>query len=310
MKWLFPAEKSPVPTAAALGIFDGVHRGHKAVMGQAARLAREHNCACGVFTLNTATVTSKGREFMPIYSDDVKTLLLEKEGAEYIYSPAFEEIRNMSAEDFAINVLRKIMHARFVVCGRDFRFGKNAACSAAELSEICAGMGMKLTVVSDVTESGIRISSGDIRKLILSGDVEKANLLLGRDYFVSGEVIHGRQLGRQINFPTANQKLCSGCIIPRFGVYASYAVIDGEVCTGITNIGIKPTVDYSGEPLAETHFPGFEGDIYGRHIDVHLTKFIRPEMKFSGVSELKTRIAEDIKAAAGNTAVKLPGKDM
>lgn len=283
-------------TAAALGIFDGVHRGHRAVIGKAAEEAEKNGLSAAVCTFKTSSVNTKGSSYRPIYSDKTKLVLLEKEGAHYVYSPDFSEVRDMSPEEFAVKILQGVLNARIVVCGRDFRFGKNAACSAEGLNEICDRLGMRLCVVDDITENGVRICSADIRRYIADGDIRSANLLLGHDYAVTGQVVHGNHFGRQMNFPTANQRMRGDFVMPRFGVYASYAELDGKIYRGITNIGVKPTVESSGIPLAETHFPGFSGELYGREIIVRLVEFIRPEIHFDNTDKLRKQIDSDVRS--------------
>ena len=281
-------------TAVALGIFDGVHRGHRAVIDKAATEASENGLSPAVCTFKTSTISTKGSTYRPIYSDETKLVLLEKEGIEYVFIPDFADVKDMSPEEFVKDILCRILNARIVVCGRDFRFGKNAACSAEGLGEMCGRLGMKLCVVDDVTENGVRICSADIRRYISEGNIRKANILLGHDYAVVGKVIHGRQLGRKMNFPTANQLMPEGNVMPKFGVYASYAELDGKVYRGITNIGVKPTVESSGVPLAETHFPKYSGDLYGKDIVVRLSDFIRPEKRFNNTDELRAQINNDV----------------
>lgn len=295
MKELTAAENvSSSYTSVALGIFDGVHRGHRSVIGQAVRDADENGYAAAVCTFKTGTVDTKGSKYQPIYSDETKSKLLEKEGAEYIYMPDFSEIRQMPPETFVEEILRNKLNAATVVCGRDFRLGKGAVCGTEGLSELCSQKGMKLIVVDDVSENGIRICSADIRENIRSGNMRAACRLLGHDYAISGEVIHGNHFGRVMNFPTANQKLDEHFVLPKFGVYASYTEIDGKIYKGITNIGVKPTVDSSGIPLSETHFPNYSGDLYGKSIVVHLIDFIRSEMRFENAQMLKKQIAKDV----------------
>lgn len=283
-------------TAAALGIFDGVHRGHRAVIGKAAEEAKKFGLAPAVCTFKTSSINTKGSSYRPIYSDETKLVLLENEGAQYVFSPDFSEVRDMSPEEFAEKILQGVLNASIVVCGRDFRFGKNAACSAEGLRTICDRLGMRLCVVDDITENGVRICSADIRRYISGGDIRRANLLLGHDYAVTGEVVHGNHFGRQMNFPTANQRMRGDFVMPKFGVYASYAELDGKIYRGVTNIGVKPTVESSGIPLAETHFPGFSGELYGREIIVRLVEFIRPEIHFDNTDELRKQIYSDVRS--------------
>lgn len=280
-------------SSVALGIFDGVHRGHRAVIGRAVGIARESGFAPAVCTFQTATVTTKGADYRPIYSDETKCALLGQERAAYVYMPDFALIRDMSAENFVRDILVEKMNAGAVVCGRDFRFGKNASCGTDGLDKICKGLGIALTVVEDVSDNGVRISSAEIRNLIRAGRISDTNRLLGHDYAVVGEVISGNHFGRQMNFPTANQTMRADTVLPKFGVYASYAEIDGKIYRGVTNIGVKPTVDFSGTPLSETHFPSYSGDLYGRRLTVRLVEFIRPEKRFDSTQTLKNQIGLD-----------------
>lgn len=283
-------------TCVALGIFDGVHRGHRAVIGQTSEYGIPNALVPAVCTFQTATINTKGDSFRPIYSDDTKLMLIEQLGAEYVYMPDFGGIRNMSPEEFVGDILFKKMNAAAVVCGRDFRLGKNAACGTDGLEMLCSKHGIRLIVVDDVSDKGERISSAKIRKLIMNGEISFANKLLGHDYTVSGTVVEGNHIGRQLDFPTANQTLCGSFALPRFGVYASYAEIDGVIYRGVTNIGVKPTVEHNAFPLAETHFPSFSGDLYGKQLAVRLIKFVRCEKKFDSLDALRSQISEDTKS--------------
>lgn len=286
-------------TAAALGVFDGVHLGHRAVMGRAAEYGRENGLAPAVCTFKTDTISTKGSDFLPIFTEEKKLSLLTGEGIEYVYDPDFAQVRDMSAEDFVKDILMKKLRARAVVCGSDFRLGKNAACGVKELGDICKGLGIELMPVGDVTDGGEKISSARIRQLIRQGDVSGAARLLGGCYCVDGKVVSGNRLGRKLSFPTANQVIPTGTVCPMFGVYVSRAFIDGEYVKGITNIGVKPTVGYEGVPLAETHFLDYSGGLYGREISLEILEFVRPERRFESQEELKKQIASDIETARG-----------
>lgn len=281
-------------TSVALGIFDGVHRGHSAVIEKAAAIAAENRYSTAVCTFKTGTITTKGSDYLPIYSDDAKCVLMEEKGVDYIYLPDFSDIKDMSPEDFVSQILMKKMNAAELVCGRDFRFGKGASCDTDKLSGLCEIFGMKLNVVDDVCHDGIRISSARIRHELTDGNIEEVNRLLGHDYAVNGAVINGNRIGRTIDFPTANQLIDTACIMPKFGVYASYAEIDGVICKGVTNIGVKPTVETNGMPIAETHFLNYRGDLYQKKLTVRMVEFIRPEMHFSNINELKAQIKKDV----------------
>lgn len=282
-----------VRTSVALGIFDGVHRGHRAVVGYAAKSAKASEFASAVCTFRTATVNTKGADYRPIYSDNAKFDIIEELGIDFIFAPDFSEIRGLSPEEFVSSVLIEKMNAAELVCGRDFHFGRNAACDVNGLADICSSKGIGLKVIDDVSDSGVRISSAQIRNMIADGDIVSANRFLGHDYAVIGEVIEGNHIGRQIDFPTANQAMNESFVLPKFGVYASYAEIDGTIYRGVTNVGVKPTVETKHIPLAETHFPSFDGDLYGRKLAVHLVDFIRPEQRFESLEALRGRIEKD-----------------
>ena len=157
---------------------------------------------------------------------------------------------------------------------------------------------MKLIAVDEVMDGAEKVSSAAIRKLIASGDMAYADRLLGEPYMLRGEVVRGRRLGSQIGFPTANIIMDGSRVMPAFGVYKSYTVVDGKRCESISNIGVKPTVG-SEVPLCETHIPGMSGDMYGKTIEVRLISMIRPERKFGGIDDLKAQIAADIDTLKG-----------
>lgn len=283
-------------TAVALGIFDGVHTGHRSVISTAVRYAESESLISAVCTFDTASVNTKGAGYKPIYSDEQKRHILRSLGIGRILSLPFGEIRSLSAKEFLSEFVFGQLGAVQVICGSDFRLGKGAECGVTQLERLCREFGAGLIVADDVTDGGEKISSARIRKLISEGNIEEANVLLGEDYTVHGEVVKGNMIGRKLDFPTANQIMDADMVLPKFGVYASYAEIDGTVYKGVSNIGVKPTVG-SDRPLCETHFPGYDGDLYSRMIDVRLTGFIRPEKRFSGLDELRVQIALDTELA-------------
>lgn len=284
-------------TAVAMGLFDGLHRGHSAVISTAVEIARENqNVSPALFTFNTGTVISKGENGVDsILSHELKYELIEKAGIEYIYSPDFMSIKNLSATEFAERILRGALNARYVICGEDFRLGKGASTDASDLEIICNRIGLKLYIIPSVKdEDGNKISSTSIREYIKSGDIEKANKLLGYRYQLKMPVVYGNQLGRTIDFPTINQHIPERQVIPAFGVYASEVEIEGNIYSGLTNIGIKPTVQNLNTPLAETYIIGYNGMLYGKVIRLSLISFIRPEIKFESLNELSVQIRKDI----------------
>lgn len=283
-------------TAVALGMFDGVHLGHRAVL-RAAFEQKKHGLTPCAFTFPPESTANKGAAGY-IYSESEKSLLLSRDcGIERVLSPRFEDICGMDGEAFAGEVLFGEMNAAFVCCGRDFRFGRGASCGVDELRSFGERYGFTVQTVEDVYCGGERVSSTAVRQLLLAGDIDRANAMLGKPYIIAKSVSRGAQLGRTIGFPTANQLFGEGQLVPEYGVYASRAHVNGKTYPSITDIGMKPTVKYGGAPLAETYIHGFSGDLYGSPLMVELCGFIRPEMKFGSLDELKGQINADIAAA-------------
>lgn len=282
--------------SVALGLFDGVHIGHRAVLS-AALEQNKNELVPSVFTFEPESVSyKKSGSAGYIYGKEEKKCLLSEMGFDNIFFPPFEEVCGMSGEEFAKEILHKKMNAAFVSCGRDFRFGYKASCGVDELRKFGKNYGFEVNVADDVVCGGEKVSSSIIRTLISDGDIEKANRLLGKPYLINREVVHGASLGHTIGFPTINQLFSEGQLVAKFGVYASMTQIDGEWKRSMTNVGMKPTVNYSGTPLAETFITDFSGNLYGKTLKVILTAFIRPEMKFSSIDELKSQISDDIAA--------------
>lgn len=284
----------------AMGLFDGLHYGHRTVVRYAVDIAgRFPGTSPAVFTFDTASVTSKGDGGVDyILSREMKFELLEKLGVKYVYSPDFRNFKDLDGDEFVQLVLCDKFCAKCAVCGEDFRFGKGAKWGVKELDALCRKHGIKLYSVPKVTENfGERISSTMIRSLIREGNIERANLLMGSGFALKLPVAYGRQLGRTLDFPTINQYLPKRQIVPKYGVYASRTEVCGGIYKSVTNIGVKPTVG-SNAPLAETYIIDYSGEeLYGETAKVTLTAFIRPEQKFGSVDQLKAQIAKDVKRA-------------
>ncbi len=284
-------------TAVALGLFDGVHLGHRAVLKMACA-QRENGLEPAVFTFDPDTVSCKpGAGQGYIYGQRQKWKLIGECGISCFYSPPFEKIKSWSGEAFVKRVLKQRFNAVFVCCGRDFRFGNKASCGVDELREFGKCYGFEVRIVDDVVSGGGVVSSSEIRRLLCEGSIERANELLGRDYSVFGTVVDGNHIGRTIDFPTINQGFAEGQLVPRYGVYSTVTNVDGRLLPSVTNIGVKPTIAGERRPLAETHIIGYKGDLYGKEVEVSFRSFIRPETKFASLDELRDQIAADIKIA-------------
>jgi riboflavin kinase/FMN adenylyltransferase len=285
--------------SVALGIFDGVHLGHQCVIGKALSY-RERGLKPAVFTFSVEDMEFKhGHRLNYIIDNASKLEILKSMGVESIVCPNFNEVHNMSGEDFARDVLHTQMHAKVVTCGKKFRFGKGASCGTDDLKTFGDRYGFSVEIVEPILFGDSLVSSSVIRGLISSGDIKTANRLLGHDYTINGVVVHGNALGRTIGIPTINQRFGTRQVIPKFGVYSSSVVVDGIAYKSMTNIGVKPTISSDNIPVAETHIVGYTGDLYGREVRVSLRDYIRPEKRFDSLEELKLAINNDISICVG-----------
>ena len=283
------------PSAVALGLFDGVHRGHQMIIGEAVKAAKADGINSAVFCFKTDTVTSKGHDgrIEMLMTDKEKAKLIDSLGVDYLYSPDFNDMKSFAPEDFVRDVLKGFLDCRYAVCGTDFTFGKGAAGKAEDLAALGKKYGIEVRVMDQLLYEGGVISSTEIRRLIRSGGISGANEMLGYRYGYVAEVEHGYGRGRTWSFPTINQKIPKGLVLPKFGVYCSKVLIDGKWYSGVTNIGVKPTVNVETAPLAETFIIGYEGDLYGRELELRLYEFVRPERKFDSFDELKAEIGRN-----------------
>lgn len=285
-------------SAVALGYFDGLHIGHAAVISRAVSKAENGLCPC-VFTFTIRGGHPKAkRQDSSIITESQKRAMLEQWGIRFVLEPDFAEFQKMSPEQFVDEVLVGRMNAALVCCGQDFHFGHFASAGVEELSALCRQRGINLEVVAPVTYQGERVSSTRIRALLEDGNVELAGILLGRPFSYDFTVIHGRQLGRKLDFPTINQAMPKEFIHLRRGVYASFAQVDGKCYPAVTNIGVRPTVDADAKQVvSETSIQGLSRDLYGEQVEVGLLKFLRAEKTFPSVQALREQIVQDSAAA-------------
>ena len=285
---------SKLPGCVALGLFDGLHLGHLRVIEDMLRLASEKSLAPTIFTFDLSRGFPCGKAGSGrLLSDEGAREILSRMGARQLFRPAFEDFRDMPPRDFVL-FLKERLRAKQLVCGGDFRFGKDAAGTTDFLGKICREIGMELHVSQAVLIGDKPVSSSMIRGLVSSGMIPQANSLLGREFFIDFEVTSGKKLGRKLGFPTINQHFPPDFTLPRFGVYATIAVVDGTLFPGVTNVGITPTVSEDAQVLAETHIQNFSGDLYGKRVKVRFLRFIRPEKKFPDIASLNAQIAQDV----------------
>jgi len=284
-------------TAIALGVFDGLHMGHRSVLDAVLADARESGrtpCVMA-FALSKPPPRYKQGAVQLVAPGILKKQLCHM-GFETVFAPNFDEIRQQTPEQFVGGVLAQRMGARFVSCGYNFSFGRGGVGRAADLERLCAAQGIACTVVPAVDLDGGPVSSTRIRQCLSAGEIPQANALLGWPFTIDFEVVCGNRIGRTLGFPTINQVFPPYFIIPRHGVYATMVRLDDKAYSGVTNVGVKPTVgDY--KPLAETYIHGFSGDLYGRRVEVAFLEFIRTERKFGSLEELRANILRDARRA-------------
>ncbi|MEP0709223.1 MAG: bifunctional riboflavin kinase/FAD synthetase [Parvibaculum sp.] len=282
----------------ALGNFDGVHLGHRQVIGRAAEIAAEMGVPLGVlvFEPHPQQFFFPDRPFFRLTPFRAKARLLEKIGVDVLAALPFDERMSQKlAPEFVLDVLVNGLHAVHVVAGYDFRFGKGRGGDAAALSYMGEMEGFGVSIVEEVKEGGVTYSSTRIRELLARGDPRGAAKLLGHWWTVETHVQGGDKRGRTIGFPTANFSL-EDHVEPALGVYAvKIEIEDGPhkgVHDGVANVGRRPTFDKE-DVVLEVHIFDFEGDIYGAHAAVSFIEYLRPEQKFDGLDSLKAQIAKD-----------------
>ena len=274
------------PLTVALGYFDSIHVGHQALIAKALSLGRK----VGVFTFVGDFYGSLGQAVKPIFDWETRKALLADLGVDYVLTlPAEPRWLNASGEDF----LALMPYARAFVCGTDFRFGRGAECDTAYLADYCTRKGLQLAVVDLTRLYGVKVSTRHLRQYLKEGDIPRLNEALGRPYALHGQVVHGKELGNRLGFPTANFFPDESLELPLEGVYAAGVTIDGKGYQAVCNLGKQPTV--GGEAFRlETCILGYDGDLYDRDLTVRLYERLRDIVKFDTVDELKAQIALDV----------------
>lgn len=287
-------------TIYALGFFDGVHLGHGALLTACRRLADERGCKAGVVTFSNhpdELVFGKAPALINSLADRDRLLKTQFHMDTVISLPFDLGLMTMPWMDF-YRMLREKFSAVGIVCGEDFRFGSRGEGSGGKLRAVCAADGIPCTVVPQQLLDGAVVSSTHIRKLIEEGRMEEAVRFLGHPHVLTGCVVHGHRLGRTLGIPTANLLLPEGLVVPKFGVYACLAEVEGKKYPAVTNIGTRPTVNGVGITV-EPWILDFEGDLYDKQILLEFYKFLRPEQKFPDLAALQGAIrsnAEETRA--------------
>ncbi|HEX8194251.1 MAG TPA: bifunctional riboflavin kinase/FAD synthetase [Allosphingosinicella sp.] len=279
----------------ALGNFDGFHGGHQAVVARAVHRARAENRPALVATFDPHPVRHFKPDLPPfrLTTLDQRQRLFAQAGADAMVVFGFNEaLASVTAPDFVTDHLASRLGAAGVVTGEDFTFGKGRGGNVELLSFLGRANRMSVDAVAPVLQDGEPISSSRIREALQAGDCETATRLLTRPFAIEGVVEHGDKRGRTLGYPTANLSLAN-YLRPRFGIYAVRARLDdGTILEGAANLGVRPTFDPPKE-LLEPYFFDFDGDLYGRRIEVSLVSWLRGETRFDGIEPLKAQMAAD-----------------
>ena len=281
-----------------IGVFDGVHLGHQALISQLTRQAREQDLIRGLVTFgqHPHSILS-GQASLPYLTGlSQKIKLLKEEGIEAIIVLSFTlELAQVSAPEF-IGLLKKYLRMNGLVIGADFALGRNREGNADTLKRLGQVMDFSLTIVPPVTINGEVVSSTAIRNALANGDIKRVRHMIGRHFRLEGRIITGNGRGVALGFPTANLDIDHEQALPADGVYATWAYINNQAYQAVTNIGRRPTFG-RGKRVVEVYILGYQGDLYGSELKIDIIEQLRSEKKFETVRELKKQIAADIKKA-------------
>lgn len=280
--------QSSLPTACdrlLLGDFDGLHLGHRALFDGITDRSI-------VYTFSENTKRTMGLIGATLYPERINRELISRLGASRVYYEDFNAIRDYSPEQF-VRYITSLFSPKTVVCGENFTFGKDAVGDSALLRRLLNEQGVECRVLPSVTVDGVTVSSSAVRKCVENGEMEHARTLLGEPYFIRGAVVHGKSLGKRIGTPTVNLPIYPDCVVPRHGVYISRLSFDGVEYFGVTNVGVRPTVDDGDHINSETFLLEFCDDIYDKTVTLSLYKYLREERKFDDTSSLARQILED-----------------
>ncbi len=293
---LAPGGAALGPVAVTVGNFDGVHKGHQAMLARLAATARARGLTATVLTFEPHPREFFAPQSAPTRLTNLreKLELLAAHGVERVHIQRFSAaFAAHSPEAFVARSLAGALRARWVLVGDDFRFGAKRAGDFAFLADAAARHGFELDAMPTVALEGLRVSSSAVREALARGALDRARALLGRPYSISGRVVHGEKLGRSLGFATANVQLKHNRP-PLWGIFAVRAHGIGPAPRdGVASLGVRPTVHAAGRPVLEVHLFDFEGDLYGAHLRVEFLAKLRDEARYSDLEALKAQIARD-----------------
>ncbi|MFC2014874.1 bifunctional riboflavin kinase/FAD synthetase [Chloroflexota bacterium] len=289
-----------------IGVFDGVHLGHKHLISELKKHARGQNLLSGVVTFrqHPSEVLSPHSGLPYLTSLAEKVSLLKDEGVDAVVALSFtSEIARLDARQF-VSLLKKHLKMRGLVIGPDFALGKNREGDIDTLRTLGIELGFSVMEAFPVIVNGGVVSSTAIREALANGNIKKVNSLIGRPFSLQGTVTIGVGRGQKLGFPTANLEFDPGHALPADGVYATWAYSEGETYRAMTNIGVSPTFENRGRTV-ETYIIGYDGDLYGRELKIDFVERLRGEKSFDSIEELRKQMTEDIKQ--GEAILDSPG---
>lgn len=279
-------------TAVALGSFDAIHIGHTEIIKRAVEYARLYNVKALVYLFERSPKSIMNNDISVVNTLKKRLEILKKLGVDYVVVEKFtDDYRKITYREFVDNYIVKYLNAKFVSVGFNFRFGFNCEGNADILTALCEERGIKAHIQKCVSFDNV-VSTSYIKSLISNGETEKCSKYLGRSFTVCGNVVHGRELGRTIGFPTANIEIPQECVVPKDGVYITKTKVFGKSYLSITNIGGKPTVDEYSTNI-ETYIANFSDVIYDVEIEVAFLKKIRDIVKFDSLNSLAIQLEKD-----------------
>ncbi|MBX6393262.1 MAG: bifunctional riboflavin kinase/FAD synthetase [Burkholderiales bacterium] len=288
------------PVALTIGNFDGVHKGHQQMLKRLVRAAQTHGLMSCVLTFepHPRELFTPASAPTRLTSLREKLELLAEQGVEHVHVQRFSRaFAALSPDEFVERVLVESLRARWVLVGEDFRYGARRMGDWAALQRAAERHGFTVEAMPTVTEDNQRVSSSAVRAALAAGDLAQAERLLGRRYSISGRVVHGRKLGRELGFATANVQMKHNRP-PLSGIFAVRVYGAGEgACDGVASLGLRPTITANGHPTLEVHLFDFHGELYGRHLRVEFLAKIRDEEKYPDLETLKAQIARDCEIA-------------
>jgi riboflavin kinase/FMN adenylyltransferase len=299
----------PSETLITIGVFDGVHLGHKFLISKLVSLAGKQHLLSGIVTFrqHPRDLLAPKTKLLFLCSVEERVQLLKNEGVDIVAPLTFNrELAKVSARDF-VGLLQKHLKMRGLVIGPDFTLGHNREGNAETLRALGMEMGFSVTVVAPKTVEGEVASSTVIRQALAEGNMEKVTRLLGRPFSLKGTVTRGEHRGTGLGFPTVNLKVDAKMAVPPDGVYATRAYIEGQEYQAMTNIGVRPTFGDNNERTIESFILNYNQDVYGKEVKIELIQRLRGEKSFDSIEELKQQIADDVKR--GSAILNTQGRE-